>query len=376
MRGGKEVVGIFFVVLSLLFVQNVSGLGVSPGGYSLDFVPGYEGNFYFNFDNADGGNLEIFADGDLAKYVTLSNAEITGSGRVEVSLKLPQEIEPPGNHRIFIGARPVFTGEGTIGAVANVRGTIFVLVPFPGEYADVVFVVENANSGEKIPYELEIFSRGVEDLSTNSRIEIFDFKNDSVEVFNLGNDLVPSTKSVTKKSELDVRGYNPGTYRAVATVSYSGDERKQEGDFRLGELFVEIVNYSEVFGESKINPFEITVESFWNDPIENVHAKVDILGSEVSFLTPSINLNGFETGKLIGFFDTSEIEGDSFQALITLNYEGKTTQKTVDLGYSGGGTFNYIWLLVGAGILLVLAFVGWVVVKLRRLDKKSGKKKK
>jgi len=376
MRWRKEAVGIFFVAFMVLFVQSASGsIGVSPVKYALDFVPGYEGNFHFNFNTDSGGDLEIFVDGDLAEYATLSNTRVSGSGRVDVSLKLPEAIETPGKHRIFVGARPVSAGGGGVGAVASVRGAINILVPYPGKYADVEFSVTNANSGEKIPYILKIFSRGEEDLLVNSEIEIFDFKEDSVGVFNLGSDLIPSTKSITKESELDVRSYSPGTYRAEVTVSYPGDERKLEGDFRLGELFIEIVNYSEVFERDKINPFEIYVESLWNDPIENVYAEVSIPGTDILFLTPSIDLKGFETAKLIGFFDTSQITGDSFQALITINYEDKTTEETVDLGY-GGKKFNFVWLLIGAGVLLVLVFAAWVVIKLRRLDKKSGKKKK
>jgi len=175
-------------------------------------------------------------------------------------------------------------------------------------------------------------------------------------------------------AKLDVSGYNPGNYRAVAQVKYEAGEVTAEDTFRLGELRIEILNYTQEFERDELNSFIVDVESLWNDPIRNVYANFSIVGGE-SALTPSIDLDGFTRGQLTGFIDTTGTEGDEFQGKITVFYGEGRTEKTVDLGFKKGGV-NYIW--VGGIVLgvLVLAFVVWVIVKLKKLEKKSGKKKK
>ena len=383
MVGKRLLITIIVLLILFRFGVDAASLGVSPAIYEIDFVPGLEKSFIFNFagDNPD---LEYVVNvtGDLAEYVNLDKYEYKGqTGEVTAFLKLPQNIDVPGTHRIFIGALSKSDnprGGGTsIGLTTRVNGVIKVLVPYPGQYADIDFKINDANAGEKVEYKLIIYSRGKELIITQSRIEVYDSANERVRVFDVGSDVIPSTENVEINSNLDLSDLSAGTYKAVAIVSYSGEEKRAEGVFRLGELFVNIVNYTTEFDRYKINPIYIDIVSGWNDPIKVVFASGRVKSySDISFQTPSIELAPWKEGRLIGYFDTSAIEEDEFQMDLVLHYEDKTMEKTIDLRLRKK-KFNYLlWGGVALGILIVISFVVWMIVKLKRLKMKNGKSRK
>src|SRR5262245_54828317 len=97
--------GIVFAVIFVFLLSAASGaIGVSPGSYKLDFEPGYKNKFDFNFLTDEGVGLEVYLLGDLAPYAKLSKTHLDNSGTITVTLALPQEIDVPGNHRLFVGA--------------------------------------------------------------------------------------------------------------------------------------------------------------------------------------------------------------------------------------------------------------------------------
>ena len=382
MIGEKRLLIIITILLILLsFEINAASFGVSPAIYEIDFVPGLEKSFKFNFVG-DNPNLEYVVNvtGDLAEYVSLDKYEFKGQiGEVTAFLKLPQNIEVPGPHRIFVGALSKTDNQGrggtSIGITTRVNGVIKVLVPYPGRYADVEFKINDANAGEKVTYNLIIYSRGKETIITQSSIEIYDSADKRVGVFDIGSDIIPSTEKVEINLDLDVSNLGSGKYKAVAIVSYAGDEKRAEDNFRLGELFVDIVNYTTEFDRYRINPIYIDIVSGWNDPIQRVFASGKVKGYDISFETPSVDLSPWKEGRLIGHFDTSSIEEDEFQMDLVVHYEEKTTEKTVDLRLRKK-KFNYLlWGGIALGILILIGFLILIVTKLNRLKNKSGKRK-
>jgi len=373
-------------ILIIFFSLNVkaASFGVSPAIYEVDFESGLERSFEFNFVT-DVPDLDFIVNvtGELSQYVTLDKNEFSGnSGKIIATLKLPQRIDIPGPHRIFVGALPKSnnlgrSGGATVGITTRVNGVIKVLVPYPGQYADVEFKIMDTNAGEKAKYKLVIYSRGREDIVTNSRIEIYDSTNKSVGVFDVGSDIIQSIKKVEINLELDVASLEAGNYKAVAIVSYAEVEKKVEDTFRLGELFVGIVNYTKEFERNQINPIYIDIESGWNDPIPEVYATGSYRSNySIGFQTPSVELGPWKERRLVGHFDTSSIEEDKFQMDLTLHYGNKTTEKIADLRLKEK-KFNYLfWGGITLGILIVIGFITWVVVKLRRLERKSEKRKK
>jgi len=365
--------GILLLVFVILFMHFTRAyVGLTPAAYSIDFQPNLKQVFNFNFYSDDPEiKFNISVSGDFAQYVELNRDELSGSGNVNVLLKLPKNVEKPGVHRIYIAATQLpKPGQGTLGIVASLRGIIDVRVPYPGKYAEMEFSATNANAGEPVNFKLKIYSRGDEDIVTASYVEIYNSQNKKIDGITLGINEIKSRENVEINKEVDTKNYPAGKYKAIAIVQYYDKEVKAEAPFRLGELFVDIADYKKEFEKNKINPITIDVESFWNDPIENVYAEVSILGYEnliPAFKTPSVSLGSFERKTLEGFFNSASIQENKFQAKIVLYYLDKTTEKIVDLRFKR--EINYVLIGAIAGAVLLVIIILFLIFWIRKLKK-------
>ncbi len=368
----KEVLFVFVVFLIINLCYNVIAvIGVTPASYEVDFEPNLEKNFNFNFIFDPDSKSELYAEGDLSNYTKLDKSSLTGGGSVSATLKLPPYVEIPGTHIIFIGARQLSNEEG-MGIVGNVRGLIKVKVPYPGKYAEIVFTTMNVNAGNPVDFKIIVNNLGKENITASASIVIYNPRGEHVETLTLENKFIEAKNSEEFFVRLNTSNYKAGDYKAVAFVNYDGKTAEAEAVFRLGELYVGITNYTKEFERNKINKLEIEIESFWNDPIESIYASVNIINYTLDFLTPSMQLSAWSKTTLTGFFDTTLIKEEKFQANITLHYKGKTTNKIVELEFKK--EINYIYIAIGVAVLLLVVLILIIIVLLRR--RKSGKKEK
>jgi len=369
-----------FFILNIIFFCSLASaaLGVSPAIYELDFTPGLRQIFDFNFFTESNVELEISAAGELSEYVTLNKEKLIGGGNVKALLELPEDSSEinPGLHKIGIVARQIISKEGgAVGTSITLHAEIRIRIPYPGKYADLDFSAGNANAGENVDFKAIIYSRGKESIVTDSYIEIYDSDNNKVELLPLGVNVINPAESAEISKKWNSGKNVPGRYNAILVVEYdSGESRGMkkttaERGFRLGELFVDIANYTKEFEREKINKFDIVAESFWNDPIESVFAEVSIVGYDISFLTPSSNLEPFGKSILTGHFDTTPIEEKEFKAKILLNYKGKETEKIVDLKFKR--EINYL-LISGilVGLILVIITAILFIKRYKKIKKK------
>ncbi|OGJ20831.1 hypothetical protein A3K73_01165 [Candidatus Pacearchaeota archaeon RBG_13_36_9] len=378
--GMKKIEAVVFSALIVILSWQASAMvGVSPGIYEVDFEPGLKESYLFSYMFDDGVKASVYAEGDLAKYVKLSTDSLVGGGQVIATVELPDYIEEPGNHKIFIGAmQKADEGEG-IGMAGNVRGVILVKVPYPGKYASLSeFYVDNANQGEPVNLTLVVNNLGKEGITVNAFVEIFDDSDSSIEIVNIGNAYLDSKEEKTFRKQLQTTNYKAGDYRAKAIVKYDAGELTKEQIFRLGTLYVGISNYTEEFQRDKLNQMDIEVESFWNNPIRDVYGEVQIIGHDIKFLTPSITLNPWKKQQISGFFDASEIKEKNFQANITINYEGEKTSKIVELKFKKE-TDYVLYALVGGGVFLGILIISLIIamvillIRMRKNEKPSPK---
>jgi len=360
---------------------TAKSIGVTPAFYEINFEPYLQKTFQFNFWIEGGAGLKIYANGDLADYVALSDNYLENSGLVNVVLSLPKEIEVPGMHRIQIGALETPKGDKEgVGIVGNVLGVIKVFVPYPGKYVETEFSAKDAKYGEVVEFALKILNKGTEEVSTNSYVEIYDSKDKLVKKIELGVNVIEKIGTRDLKARFDTIGQKVGSYKAIGIVEYAGKKVKKEQAFRIGELFIDITGYSKEFIRGKINKFDIEIESLWNDDIENVFAEVLVPDYNIKFFTPSASLGGFQKINLTGYLDTTSIpvEVDSFRASINVYYVGKTTQKIVrlkikkEIDYVLYGLIGIIALL---GLLLI-AIIALNIISYKRLKKFKGKAKR
>jgi hypothetical protein len=375
---------LFFITALLILLNSINYVaalsGAYPAIYKIDFQPNFKGDFKFTFLSDSDIKSDMYVEGDLAKYVELDKKTIIGSDNIIATLKLPYEIDPPGEHTIYIGMRQMPAEEtGGFGLLANVRTIIRVKVPYPGKYAETSLKTENKNAGDPVPITLTVTNLGKEDINAKAMAEISNYKQ-VIETLDFKTKQINSTQSASFFMRLNTTNYKPGDYNVTSVVYYEGSKpAKAISPFRLGELKVRINNYTKNFERNKLNKMEIEIESLWNNPIENVYATVAIYNASINFTTPSLSLAPWEINKLSGFFDTSTIIPDKFNAEIVLHYYDQETRETHNLRF-GQEPANYTnYLIIGAIILvalIIILLIIIIVILIRRTKKVSKKIKK
>jgi hypothetical protein len=350
-----------------LFISSVSAYsGVSPAYYERDFKPNFKESFIFRFNVPSDVRVDLVVEGDLEKYAKLDKKSMKGSGAVIALVELPEKLETPGDRYIRVRAMQYVEGVDGVVIALNVGGVIKIKVPYPGEYAELDFKVNDANQGEPVNLDLTVFSKGERDIFVKAFVDIYEGNNNLVERVFLGEEKIESAKGKKFLSQLDTSEYVAGNYRAVAVAEYGLDgSTSTSKNFKLGRLFVDVSNHTKEFEKDKINRFVIEVESLWNDPISSLYADVDIIGHDESFRTPTVSLAPWRKNSLTGFFDTSEIEDDKFYANITLYYDGSSNSRVVELKFVRDANYQF-YILLGISVLVGIVLLVLLVVYIKK----------
>jgi len=171
------------------------------------------------------------------------------------------------------------------------------------------------------------------------------------------------------RKTIDKNNFKPGTYNATVTLTYDVGIISVEKEFRIGTSFFDIINWTSEFKPGKINNFDIEIESFWNSMVDYIYAEVNVSKNEGQidfFKTPSVSLEPWKRTILKGFFNAEGVSSGNYRANITLFYEGKTTEKVVDIMVKEGN----LGIVIVAGIMVILG-----IFIIFFLFKKYGKKK-
>ena len=361
---------LFCALIFVLFLNSVSAsLGISPAMIDIHFVPGSEYEFTFTImsDNPE-KNIEVYTEGTLSKYITLSRTELKGEGSVLVKLNLPMEIDSPGIHGISIGAREKPSEESFISTIIDIRAVIRIHVPYPGKYSEVNFDVEDGNLNDLIPIEVYVVNKGKESLDLNVKVDFFDEFGNEVHniVFNPAT-LQPAEEKYFQRY-LNTSDFKPGNYLAEAEVYY-GESVKKNSSFKIGSLFVNITNFTDRLYGKGIEKFLVNIESKWNGDLEAVYADINISNSSksIEFRTPSINLERWSKKTLEGFIDTSGLEG-IYDTNITLYYLNEKSSTLGKLEILDTHVKFIVWM-IGAIVSIILVLIGLKVFIYRKKRK-------
>lgn len=371
---GKVFVFSVVVIFTIFLFYRVDAMiGVSPAYYDVDFQPDLKRVFNFEFFSDEDYPIELYTSGELARYAELSRDKINNrGGGVSVSVELPSELETPGINSIVVGGRQVPTEEQGFGIVGDMRGLIRIKVPYPGKYASVNFNVKNVKAGEPVEFKVEINNLGKESIDMSTIVIVYDSFNMTVETMNLADSHLEPTKGKVLLGYMNTTAEQAGLYTARVIVNYGGKSPAvSESKFRLGELYMEILNYTEEFKRNSINRFEVEVESFWNDPIENVYAEVLVPVYNIRFLTPSLSFSGFEKRVFTGYFDTAGIseDVDEFKAKIMIHYQGKTSERVVSMRFKK--ETDYLMYALIVGIVIAIGVLVWLYIWIRKIKNEA-----
>ena len=331
----------FLIMLGILVILNIEfslGLGLSPAKIRINYKPNT--NYTFNFlvvDAKPNRTILINVSGDFAEYVTLDKQNLTGGGSFTLNLSLPPKAKKPGPNKLSVRVGEVAEETEGIGVAVRVAAAIIIDVPYPGKYAEINLKVHDINEGEPLNLEVNVSSKGEEDIDAEVLVNIYDEDENRLETLNLGRKTVKSQTTRIFKKIFDTKNYGAGNYKAEALVYYDGKVANQSKWFRIGHLFVDIVNWTKYFEPGKLNKFNIEIESEWNADIDKVYAEVTILEKNnlsvnlTSFKTPPVKLKKWKKATLLGYLEAENLESKNYAANITIFYKDKTTSKIIEI---------------------------------------------
>ena len=331
---------VFFVLIGLILIPSAIAIGISPSRMHVDFTPNLQENITVQIINSGERdiNATLHFEGDLQQYIVFEKThKIIPKGSstpFSFTLQLPAEVKKPGNHLIKVHAEEVPFGDiKGIRVFTSITGELYVRVPYSGKYAELEMTTKNVNQGEKVPFQLLMRSWSEVPMIGVTTIVIKDDKEHTVgELVTLPIVLSPLTTQ-EETIEFATDALNPGVFTAKGILKYDNEQSDPISvDFRVGTLFVRIVNLTKVVEVDKMNPFMIEVESEWNTPLAAVSGEIIISkgGKQVGNVmkTPSIALEPWERKTLQTFWDTNGVNPGKYDVKVIVRYENKTTTTT------------------------------------------------
>ena len=239
--------------------------------------------------------IKVYATGDLSKYVRFDKTDLVGPESFTAYVDLPKNPEKFGKNLLFIRAQEVKDDGAGIGTRVEVGALIVIRVPYPGKYAEIKsFGANNVNYKEPVNFVIEIENLGDQNISASPSINISSEGKLIDEIFLESKNFGNNSRGSFEKTVNTV--YEPGIYNATVTVDY-GKLIFSNTSFRVGDLFVDVTNSSSEFNRGKIHPFNIQIESQWNNDIPIIFAVVNVTQNNIpvnSFKTSSIGLKKWE----------------------------------------------------------------------------------
>lgn len=324
--------GLLYLSLIFLisFLHNASTIGIgSTGDNVIFFKPNAEKSFYFELRSIPPEtNVELYVEGDLKEYVTLS--ELSEDGIFVATVSLPEGMEELGIHKVFVNAKEVpNVTEGTVAAVTAVAIPIKIIVPYPGKYIEATLETPNINVGDTAEFVISVTSLGEQDID-KIKGYVTIYSPDGKEIASIETEeKYLATNSIEKLyARWQTTDQVEGAYSAVATVFYDGAKLETEQKiFMIGALVLKILKVTDKFEKDKVNPFIIEAKSEWANKIQNVNADIKILGEDAqqidSFETPTIEFEPFERKEITAYWNTKGIDEGVYTASIDLNYADK-----------------------------------------------------
>lgn len=364
---------ILFVLFCIVFYSfSVSAaIGLSPAIRNVDFTPGLSFSVVYTVqEDYSDMEIEIYAKGDLAEYVSFDKTKLVGGGTFKASIALPEKIDIPGKHRIIIGTREKVSEESLIGTSLTVEAVINVYVPYPGKYLEVSLnTAGDVNLGEDIKFISSINNLGKEDVLADINIDIYSASGEKIETLSIGEKPIKSQERKIYNTILKTTSYKPGPYKAELIVSYGNIARAETG-FRIGSLFVNITNYTERLITGKINKFVVGIESQWNSKLDNIYAEINISGLNLSFKSVSAELNPWERKDLEGYVDVGDVLG-VYPGIISLYYADIVSKKDIQVEIVKEESKLVLYASLAVVVLVIFVLIYFFFKRSKRQQKKN-----
>jgi hypothetical protein len=331
-----------YIMMTFILLAQALGIGIAPGSVDIDSLTSHTETFYIINNEGKDMSVVVYAQGDNAEYLTLSDSIINVKSNEQtkaftVTVNAPN-LNKPGKHEIQLIAMEMPKEGSTQNTVATrqaVLSKINLVVPYPGKFIEAELVTPDKNA-EEFVFAVKVKNLGNEIINeAHARIEIYSPTNDLIA------SIQTDKKSIKSKEMREIvaryqNQLNVGKYYAKAIVSYDGEELILEKTFEIGDLMVEVDNiYVSSFKLGDIAKFDIIIESKWNELITDLFADIEIKDKygkvQTKFKTREIDVKPHSKEFLDAYWDTKDVTIGRYQAKISLHFLGNNIDKTISL---------------------------------------------
>jgi len=380
----KRFVYVLPLVLFILLALKAKAIGISPADAYVNFVPNHE--YVIDYSITSYRPFDFYTQGPFSEYTRIEELQHTDSqGTFRVYLTLPEDYDPPGKHRLYIAAAEKVS-PGTVNTIAVIRGFIEIDVPFPGYYAELHVGIKDVNAGEPIPFSVNVLNKGKLNIS-NGKIEMkVTSEGKTLLTMESENFAIETTGGYTFNDMIADDALKPGTYVLEVDLFYEGKKKEEDVEFRVGTFDVNIVNYTRVMFNNTVNPFEIEIESLWNNRIDTVYMDLSIKNDSTvlsTIKTPPFDLLPWQKRKSEVYWNTEGIPIGEYTLEIVLHYgiEVRTENRKIyivaELVPKVETPISVSTIvLITIAIMLVIFNIYFILTRRKRDEEESDKKKK
>lgn len=364
----------------LIVISDVLAIGISPGSKIIYFEPNKVENVEYSITNSRANPIiaRLSFNGEYSNLsnfeqfnVTLKPYEIKS---FNFDIRLPAEVSLPGDHENYLTAEELVTNTvrpGAVGAAAGVIMPVTVRVPYNGTFLKAKIYAESVSVNEPVKFQITLENLGTESIpNVNGKILIYNSANNSVGNVNFSSSLEIS--EIKKFDQYwDSNGNLADEYRASLILEFSGKKFETYTTFKLGDLFVKIVDYQKELVSGKINEYRSEIKSEWNQKINDAYVMlvVDLGGVPMSFKDKSFELMAFEQKNISSYIDGRGLSPGKYNATFKVSYDGYSNSEDFELTVKK--SFNYIVIVAVIGFVLILV----IIILLLMLLKKNKKRK-
>jgi hypothetical protein len=363
----KRIIVLIIGMLFFLFsIESISAIGIGPPRNEITFSPNLDTTLSYVVLNNEGGTIraDLYIKGDLSQYISLDKTSVVlGSGQqtdFTAHITLPASIESPGNHDMRIGAlaSSASSSGGTVGAKAGVESILNIFVPYQGKFLKAELEVGNVEIGQPLEFKVKLSNKGLEDIdkvSAEIRVYSGSILKGSVEVSKNG--LKAESDDILEAS-FSTDNLAAGTYRAVAKITYDGEEKEAETTFNVGKPLVEITNVTiSKFKQGEIAKMTFGAQSYWNRQINGAYITVEIMSGETvlkSIESAPKDIGSLSYESFEAFWDTEGMTLGDYNARATLHYLDKTSEKSFIISVAKGNSMILIFSISGIVIIILI----------------------
>ncbi len=358
-----------FIVLFLL--GGVFALGITPAIKKIDFMSGQEIRIPFTILDSSSDRLYDVSlrGGDFEKYSSLSDSIVKGGQSFLLIINFPNQLPEPGKHSISLSVKERPGEDSFINTVVEIGSMVEFFVPYPNLYGELSLNIPDSNVGDQIPVELHVFNRGLYELPLNSvRIDFFNNQAELFDNLEFTPATIPYSRDKYFRKYLDATSISSGIYLAKATINYNGESKEVNSSFRIGNLFINVTNYTNLLQTGGIHKFILHLKSNWNKPIYGIYADINIsknLNDSYSFRTPFLDLLPWQDSYVESYLDTKNLLGD-YSLQINLVYPGNSSIFYGNLRIIEPSIYNTLTFIITVCVivfLIIVSFIVWFILR-------------